>query len=241
MKIKSKTNIKKITIISSLVVLIILVIIATTYATKPMSNLKNLITKTIRIDESAYGSVTFDSSNLNLIPILDKNLKESERNIIHITFHVGGSELNSADNIVYDIALVDLELDCDLLSPYLKWRLLKNGEILSEGSFDYKFDTIKNGRFVLTPIQQDLKAYSSDKTTYDHYDFYMWLSDSCQNDNIMECLTAEDQSNLLGKTIKGKIEVELYAGTKKTLVRTPNEQLNKDSCVVRSSDMNDNN
>lgn len=230
-------NNKKIVVIYVLV-LLILVIVATTYATKPMSNLKSIMTKTIRIDEEAYGKVTFDSSSLDLRPILDKNIEENKDNIVHIEFKVGGAKVNNVDNIVYDIALADLKLDCNLLSPYLKWILLKNGEVLSNGSFDYKFDTIQNGRLVLTPIQQDLKAYSEDKTTYDNYDFYMWLSDSCQSDNLLDCINAEDQSNLSGKIIQGKIEVELYAGTKKTLIRKPTEEVNQESCVVRRSEEN---
>lgn len=229
MKQESKIDNRKFIIIYCLIAAI-LIVMATSYAINTKSPLKSLVTKTIRIDEEAYGNIIFDSSELDFKPILDEKIKENDSNVVHIDFRVGGDETNDAEDIVYDIALVNLDLDCNLLSPYLKWQLYKNNEYISEGSFDYKFDTIKDGRLVLTPIQQDLKEYNKDKTTYDKYDFYMWLSDSCQNENIMECKNKENQSDLIGKTIKGKIEVELYTGSKKALVRKPTTELNTDTC-----------
>jgi len=146
-----------------------------TYALEPELFTRRIITKILRIDEDVYGDTILDTSELDLRPILDKNMETSIDNVIHIEFTVGGSNLNNVQNIVYDIALADLEIDCDLISPYVKWKLLKNGEFISEGSLDYKFDTIIDGRLVLTPIQQDLKEYSEDKTTYDNYDFAISL------------------------------------------------------------------
>ncbi len=190
----------------------------------------------LKIDEDAYGSNFFDSSNLDLRPIIDNYIYEKENNVINIEFLVGGSEENVISNITYDIAIVNLEIDCELLSPYLKWKLLKNGEEISNGSFDYQFDTIQNGRFVLTEIQQDLKPYSTDKSSYDHYQLYIWLSDSCQSDDSGDCIDSSDQSELLNKKIKGKVEVELYSNSKKILVRKPVDALPTDTCIVRDSD-----
>lgn len=232
MKQESKIDNRKFIIIYCLIAAI-LIVMATSYAINTKSPLKSLVTKTIRIDEEAYGNINFDSSELDFKPILDEKIKENDSNVVHIDFRVGGDENNDAEDIVYDIALVNLNLDCNLLSPYLKWQLYKNNEYISEGSFDYKFDTIKDGRLVLTPIQQDLKKYNKDKTKYDKYDFYMWLSDSCQNENIMECKNNENQSNLIGRAIKGKIEVELYTGSKKALVRKPATELNTDTCSTQ--------
>ena len=218
-------------IIVSIIILISALIVGSlAIVNSPRS--KTTYFSTLKLDEEAYGNTTFDTSNLNFKTILDKNVKTSLNNVIHITFRVGGNKENNTEEPSYDIALQDLEVDCNLLSPYVKWQLIKNGEVLSEGSLDYKFDTIKDGRLVLTPIQQDLIEYNEDKTKYDYYEFYLWLSDSCQEEDITKCQNVETQNNLLNKTISGKIEVELYGQTKDELVREPSETLDTSTCVT---------
>ena len=191
----------------------------------------------VYVDEEAYESLEFNSNNFELTPILDKTVNSDNEHAIKLSFLVGGDNRNNIDNIVYDISLTDLMIDCELVSPYLKWRLIKNDEIVQEGSMDYKFDTIKNGRLVLTPIQQDLKDYNEDKSTYDKYTFYMWLSDSCQEYDLRKCIGSEDQSNLLNKKVKGKVSVDLTVGDKKELVRSPSESLDINSCISEMETM----
>ena len=58
----------------------------------------------------------------------------------------------------------------------------------------------------------------------------MWFSDSCQNADVTTCFNKEDQSDLVGKPFSGKIEVELYTESKKTLVRNPSDTLKKSTC-----------
>lgn len=237
MKIFIQQQNKKVIFIEVLLIILLLLILGT-YAANVMNPEKSIITKTLRIDEEAYGNNVFDSSNLEFRPILDTNVETETNHIVNINFNVGGSAANDEENIVYDIALVDLEISCELLSKYLKWKLIKNNVEISTGSFDYQFETIKNGRYVLTTIQQDLKDYSEDKTGYDHYEFYLWLSDSCQEEEIEDCVEDEDQSLLMDKKISGKIEVELYADTKKVLVRNPSDELDKSTCVMEDGDLN---
>lgn len=224
-------------IICMYIITVILIITGIAYALQEPLFDSSQTTAYVNIDETAYGDNIFDSTNLDLKPILDKDIETSDNNIIKIEFNVGGSKENNVDNIVYDIALVDLNIDCKLLSPYVKWKLVKNKTEVYEGSLDYKFDTINNGRLVLTPIQQDLKKYNEDKSTYDHYEFYMWLSDSCQEEELINCINnAEDQSDLLNKKIKGKIEVELYKESKKELVRNPNDKVNVKTCIMENGE-----
>ena len=192
---------------------------------------KNTSFSILKLDEEAYGDTFFDSGNVSFRTILDKDIFTNYQNVIMIDFWVGGHSTNDTVDPVYDIALQDLKLDCDLLSPYLKWKLFKNGEELSNGSFDYHFDTIDKGRLVLTPIQQDLKPYSLDKKTYDYYQFYLWLSDSCQEEDITKCQGYESQTQLLGKKISGKIEVELYSQKRVPLVRHPSDVLDTTTCI----------
>lgn len=214
------------------IITILLLIIGTTFALQSTSLGFNINTSIVKVDETAYGSTTFDSSNLDFKPILDTDVESSTDNVISIDFKVGGNEQNNNNNIIYDIALTDLELNCELLSPYLKWKLVKNGTEISSGSLDYQFDTIVDGRLVLTTIQQDLPDYSADEVGYDDYQFYLWLSDSCQDD-ISTCISNNnlvDQSSLVGKNLSGKIEVELYTEGKKELVRNPKSSLDVTTC-----------
>ena len=78
--------------------------------------------------------------------------------------------------------------------------------------------------------------YNEDKTKYDKYEFYMWLSDSCQEDDLEKCLNQKDQSYLMQKQLKGKIEVELYTENKKELIRTPSEELDASTCIRREGE-----
>ena len=201
-----------------------------TYALSSTSLAINIGTGLVRIDEEAYGSTTFDSSDIDLIPILDSDVETSLDNVIKIDFTVGGASTNTANNIIYDIALTDFEVDCNLLSSYMKWKLVKDGAELSNGSLDYKFDTIENGRLVLTNIQEDLPDYSATQNGYHNYTFYMWFSDSCQQNDINNCAGQIDQSALIGKYFFGKIEVELYTESKKALVRKPDTTLDTSTC-----------
>ena len=197
---------------------------------------KNTTFSTLKLDEEAYGNTEFNASNVEFRTILDKDVASKFDNVIYITFRVGGYQDNDAVDPVYDIALQDLKVDCNLLSPYLKWKLLKNGEELSAGSFDYHYDTIKDGRLVLTPIQQDLKDFSLNKSDYDYYQFYLWLSDSCQEEDLALCSNVQTQENLLGKKLSGKIEVELYSQSKNAVVRNPSDEIDRTTCIHEQDD-----
>ena len=217
-------------IIVIIIVAIIVVLFGISYAVSPDSLFKNITGEKISIDEEVYGSTVFDSQNVELIPILDEDFQKREDNVIHISFLIGGSKDNVVNNIIYDVALNDLEVDCSLISPYVKWKLLKNSYEISSGSLDYQFDTIKDGRLVLTNIQQDLPKYDKEQKNYDFYDFYLWISDNCQ-ENIEKCFNLEGQDNLMGKTLKGKVEVELYASSKKKLIRKPSDEKDISACI----------
>lgn len=226
---EEKTS-KKLLLTISFVAILFLSALYLTYSLSQGNNPEKTNVDILKLDEDAYGNTEFNNEKLELKPILDKKVNKESNNVIYINFNVGGSSENNTNQIIYDIALTELDVSCDLLSPYMKWKLIKNGNEISTGSLDYHFDTIKNKRLVLTNIQQDLVSYSEDKSTYDHYEFYMWMSDSCQEENILECKQSESQSNLLGKNIRGKIEVELYGGNKKILERTPEEKIDINTC-----------
>lgn len=189
---------------------IIFLVIGVTYAISTNSQTFSVTSAVLKIDESIYGSTTFDNSNLEFRPILDSVVESSNDEVISIDFKVrGASSNNTALQAIYDIALVDLEVDCDLLSPYIKWKLI-NEVTNEEWTGDFGTNIINSdGRMVLTDIQQELKGATESP---DEYQFYMWFSDSCQSSDISQCTSAENQENLIGKNLSGKIEVELYNG-----------------------------
>ena len=208
-----------------------IILIGITYALQNTISPFRGKTASIKIDEEAYGETEFDASNLSFIPILDNEEEEKSDNVIRIDFRVGGDKNNTDKNdIIYDIALNDIKLDCNLISPYVKWKLLKNDEEISNGSLDNNFDTIKDGRLVLTNIQQDLIKYSENKDDYDRYTFFMWISDNCQTD-LKQCKDLPEQTDITNKRISGKIEIELNTGAKTQLTRHPSVEYNKDICL----------
>lgn len=208
--------------------IISLIIIGISYAIYNFSNNFKLKTIELAIDTDIYGDTNIDSDDIKLLPILDNEVNTNNNNVLKINFKVRGNKNNLVNNIIYDIALVNLDIDCELLTKYLKWELLKNEEIISSGNFSKEFDTIIDDRIVLTNIQQDLKDFSNEP---DNYEFRLWISDSCQNTDISKCQNEENQSNLLNKTISGRIEIELYTGNKSKLERTPTTNDNSNTCI----------
>lgn len=226
------------------VVVIVVLLSGITYALSPNSVALNITTGLVGIDEEYYGDTTFDSSDITLTPILDTEVETRLENVIKIDFTVGGASTNNASNIIYDIALVDFKIDCSLINEYFKWKLVdqETGEVIVQKNKDdqyenlgkdFTFDTIEDNRVVLTNTQLDLPVYSSTQTGYHNYSFYIWLSDSCQEDSIEDCTNPVDQNYLLGKMFSGKIEIELYTESK-----SPPRERNKitdtsyNSCIV---------
>ena len=199
-------------ILTFYVIVIAALTLGVTYALRSVTITANVTTALMGVDETAYGSTSFDSSNIDFEPIFDSEVETSFNNVIKINFMVGGASTNNINNIIYDIALVDLEFDESLYSPYIKWKLVKDGVQLSTGSFDDETYTINEGRLVLTTKQLSLPDYNVDKTGYHNYSFYMWFSDSCQSSDIASCIDKKDQSYMIGKSFSGRIEVELYVG-----------------------------
>ena len=137
-------SLKKMSLVIAFVSILILAVLYLTYSLSNSNIFRQVSTATLKIDEQAYGETTFDSTNLKFSPILDKDVKNDSNKIIYIKFNVGGSRDNTTRNVIYDISLAALQIDCELLSPYIKWKLIKNDEVMSTGSLDYKFDTIIN-------------------------------------------------------------------------------------------------
>ena len=211
---------KNIRFISAMIVVIILGIFGISYALKvaPFNKIA------VNIDSTSMDvNITYDtgvnsadiSNSGNLLPIDDSLVigpTVNDSRVLKAKFYVTGNTSNP-ENSIYDVAIHDFNVDCELRTEDLKWRLYKNGTLLSSGNLSPKFDTMSNNRLVLTETQQDLT------TTKDEYVFLLWISESCSGD-IANCSKEQDQSKYLGKSLSGSIKVELATKSKKALVRT---------------------
>ena len=167
-------------------------------------------------------NITYDSTNTstvtstgNMLPISDTlvtGVDVTDSRILKIKFMVSGVSSNPS-NTIYDIALRDISMSSALKSKYVKWRLYKNGTLLSEGNFSPSFDTIENNRLVLTNTQQDLT------TSTDTYVYLMWISEACTGD-LSTCDITKLQDKLLGKIFNAQIKLEASTKSKKALTRT---------------------
>lgn len=157
-------------------------------------------------------------NNGNMLPISDElvNIDANDSRILKVKFNVSGATSNPNDTI-YDIAMYFDELDCELRTSDLKWRLYKNSELLNEGSLSPTYDTINNGRLVLTDTQEDLTSAE------DKYTFLLWISEACTG-NITQCDSSMDQSMYLNKTLSGSIKIELSTKSKKKIERITGEE-----------------
>ena len=215
MKRLIKENSKFIIVMS---IVIVLGIIGITYALKvaafnPIG--LNTTTGTINASITYDGDNTSTITNTNkMLPISDTlvDINTTDERVLKVSFNITGVNTNP-DNTIYDISLRDINMDKELKSLYVKWRLYKNNTLLSEGNFSPSFDVKENNRLVLTEIQQDLT------TNTDKYVYLMWISEICTGD-ITTCDSTVNQNKYSNKTFNASIKIEASTKTKKELVRT---------------------
>lgn len=154
----------------------------------------------------------------DLEPMSDSKVNiNTKDNVIRLDFKLKGAASNKKTNLIYDVMLSDMNIDCSLLNKYTKWNLYKNGSLLSQGSLDPTFDgNILTNSLRLTNIQEDLPT-SSDE--YDEYVLLFWISESCED--LLNCEPI-DQSNIANSNLSMKIFIALYGGAKKQYERIPN-------------------
>ena len=215
MKRLIKENSKFIIVMS---IVIILGIIGITYALKvAVFNPIGLNTTTGTIN----ANITYDGDNTSTITNTDKmlpisdtlvDINTTDERVLKVSFNITGVNTNP-DNTIYDISLRDINMDKELKSLYVKWRLYKNNTLLSEGNFSPSFDVKENNRLVLTEVQQDLT------TNTDKYVYLMWISEVCTGD-ITTCDSTLNQNKYSNKTFNASIKIEASTKSKKELVRT---------------------
>lgn len=159
-------------------------------------------------------------SNGDMFPIDDKlvTLNTTDSRVLKVKFNVSGVSSNP-DNVIYDVALRDIDIACELKTTEIKWRLYKNDSLLSEGNLSPTFDIMNNNRLVLTNIQEDLSV------NVDKYTFLLWISESCTEKYIYQCNSSMDQSKYLNKNLSGNIKIELSTKGKKAIERITGEEV----------------
>lgn len=202
------------------VFLIIIGLVGATFATSKLLGSSSKTTITTGMYEVDYKG-NLEVKGTNLEPISDSKINiNTTESVMRAEFSLRGSDKNDADDLIYDIVLKDINIDCSLLNEYTKWNLYKNGELLSHGNFSPKFDgDVKNENLYLTNIQEDLK---DEEDSYDNYVFLVWISESC--DDLTKC-TYVDQSDTINKDISMTTFIAVYRGEKLERIRKPNNDL----------------
>ncbi len=202
---------KDIKVIILEVFLIVLGLIGLTLGVKYIMNSINVNVDTSKL---AIDNMNANVTNGTLTPIEDSSVNiNTTSNVLRITFDVKGASTNTGDNIIYD-AILNIEADCALKNENVKWRLYKNNNLLTSGNTSPKYDkNILKGKIMLTDIQQDLVPYSK---TADKYVFILWMSESCNEEDITKCDISKGLTSLSGgKNISGNIDIRLNSGKKK--------------------------
>lgn len=153
-----------------------------------------------------------------LEPMDDKLVNiDTHDNVIRLEFSLRGVPDNKKDDLIYDVMLNEMNIDCSLLNEYTKWNLYKNGKLISNGSLSPLFDgDVLGDTMRLTNIQENLPKYND---SYDKYVLIFWISESC--DDLLTCELI-DQSKIANSKMSMKIFIALYGGAKKKFERIPN-------------------
>ena len=167
----------------------------------------------------------------DLEPISDSLVGyDTKEGVIRLEFSLRGVYEDREEDLIYDIMVNDINIDCSLLNEYTKWNLYKNGELLSMGNFSPKFDgNVLTDNFRLTEIQQDLPKYNE---AYDKYVLIIWISESCEDLSTCEFVS---QNEVVNSIIEMNVFVALLGGEKVSYERVPNN----DATCVNKPDLYD--
>jgi len=205
---------KNIYVIIFEIIIISLAVGGITYATSQFISGRTQTILIAGIYEIDYqGSFAVTGSDLE--PISDSliNINTTE-SVLRAEFSIKGTEKNTED-LIYDIMLKDMNIDCSLLNEYTKWNLYKNGTLLSQGNLSPQFDSnVVTENLTLTTIQEDLPKHNEG---YDNYVLIIWISEAC--DDLTTC-TFVDQTPVVNSRMSMTAFVAVNNTGKQELVRT---------------------
>lgn len=203
------------------IILVVVAIGGLTFATSKLMGSSTIITFG-EYNVDYVGKTEVEVSNLE--PISDSLVSyDSSDNVIRVEFSLRGVLEDNKEDLIYDVMLSDINIDCSLLNEYTKWNLYKNEKLLYKGNFSPKFDgNVLTDNMKLTEIQQDLPKYNEG---YDNYVLIIWISESC--DDLTNCLIV-NQSDIVNSIMDMKIFIALSSGEKVLYERVPK---NDATCV----------
>jgi len=197
--------------------LIIVAIGGLTFATSSLFNGTSTIIKFGEYNVDYVGELDVVASSLE--PISDSLINlDTKDNVLRLEFSLRGVDTNeNPDNLIYDVMLSNLNIDCSLLNKYTKWNLYKNGELLYNGNFSPEFDgNVLTDNVRLTEMQQKLPL-STDE--YDKYVLIIWISEACGDLSTCERV---DQSNIVNSVMDMKVFIAVASGEPILYERVPN-------------------
>ena len=117
------------------ILLIAIAVGGLTLATSTILGGSRTIVKFGEYNVDYIGSTEINVSDLE--PISDSLINyDTAENVIRLEFSLRGVDTNEeADDLIYDVMLKDINVDCSLLNKYTKWRLYKEKELLYNGDF----------------------------------------------------------------------------------------------------------
>jgi len=200
---------KKLIIILSFVVIgLILTLLSTSYAWYQFDNAVSDFGNVETFSENIELAVIFiNDNNIDTtirVPLFENQIEElSDKTTFTI---IPNSEILANKEVAYQISLVDVKIDSALTAVEdLKYSLIEKigdgtaNEITSGNFSGFTGDNI---------ILKEMTAVTSASLDVTHsYEFRLWLQDNgCTLEQVMneEC---DDQNDLMGKTILGKIKV----------------------------------
>ena len=208
---------KNILVIVFEILVIVLGVGGITFATSKLLNDRtstNIVAGEYNLDYVGDKELSFSE----IEPMDDKLVNIDTRdNVIRLEFSLRGVSSNKKDDLIYDVMMNEMNVDCTLLNEYTKWNLYKNGKLISNGSLSPEFDgNVLGDTMRLTNIQEDLPKYNEE---YDKYVLIFWISESC--DDLLTCEKI-DQSSIANSKMSMKVFIALYGGAKKKFERVPN-------------------
>lgn len=174
--------------------------------------------------------ITFGEYNVDYVGSTEINVRDLEPisdslinydtvdNVIRLEFSLRGVDTNkNFEDLVYDVMLKDINIDCSLLNKYTKWRLYKEKELIYSGNFSPSFDgNILTDDYRLTETQQKLPLPTDN---YDNYVLIIWISEAC--DDLATCEWV-DQSGVVNSEISMTLFIALLGGEPVEYKRVPN-------------------
>jgi len=168
------------------IVLIATLAAGVTFALVYTMNQMNADITTANMEVDFQGDATFSSTKLAPILDEDKDLKAEK-----FDFSVNSVPENTV-SIGYRVALTDLNVASEFKNTYVKWELSNDEGVISDGDFSELGTGTKIVLFE-SPLELPLASEEADS-----YTLKLWISES-----------NSDQTGMMGKTISGKITVEL--------------------------------